>query len=193
MNRVNPVATANFGTNYTSVDLGQNGNSVIALDSVTIASNTASLTVTSSHVTGAGANRLMLVGVSINRGTGGTTFETPTNITYAGVPLVQVGGRTNLTSQEAVIWIFALTNPPTGTNNLIVKWDQTQADGDVIGCATFTGVNQATPYGAFFSNTNTSTATLTNVSVVVASAPGELVFDTVGLRSQNFGAVGSPG
>ena len=193
LNRINPSATAGHGATYTSVDIGSGSSGVVTLDSITTVSNTTSLIATNTHVTTAGANRLMLVGISLNRGTGGTTFETPTNITYAGIPLVQVGGRTNLTSQEAVMWMFALTNPPVGTNDVIVKWDQTQVDGDVIGCATFTGVNQTTPYGTFFSNTNTSTATLTNVSVVVTSAPGELVFDTVALRSQNFGAVGSPG
>jgi uncharacterized repeat protein (TIGR01451 family) len=192
LNRINPAATAGYGTNYTSINLGSSSG-VIALDSVTIVSNTTSLVVTNAHITSAGANRLMLVGISINRGTGGSTFETPTNVTYAGIPLVQVGGRTNLTTQEAVVYIFALTNPPAGSNNVVVNWNQTQVDGDVIGCATFTGVNQSTPYGAFFSNTNTSTAILTNVSLVVTSAPGELVFDTVMLRSINFGTTGSPG
>ena len=124
----------------------------------------------------------MLVGISLNRLTGGTTFEIPTNVTYAGVPLTLVGGRTNSASQEAVMWIYALTNPPAGTANVVVNWDQAQTDGDVIGCTTFTGVNQSTPYGSFFSNTGTSTA----VSLVVNSAPGELVFDTVMLRSSNL-------
>ena len=191
LNRVDPVAFVHSPTR-TSKDIGSGGG-VIALDSVTTVSNTTSLTATFSHTTSSGANRLMLVGVSLNRLTGGSTFEIPTNITYAGVPLTLVGGRTNLTTQEAVMWIFALTNPASGANNVVVSWNEGQTDGDVIGCATFTGVNQATPYGAFFSNVGTSTATLTNVNVVVTSAPGELVFDTVALRSQNFGAVGSPG
>jgi uncharacterized repeat protein (TIGR01451 family) len=185
LNRIDPVAY-NHSPTRTSADLA--GPSVLALDSVTTVSNTASLTATFSHTT-AGVNRLMLVGISLNRLTGGTTFETPTNVTYAGIPLVLVGGRTNLTSQEAVMWIFALTNPPAGTANVVVNWDQAQTDGDVIGCATFTGVNQTTPYGPFFSNVGTGTS----VSLSVSSAPGELVFDTVMLRSANFGAAGSPG
>ncbi len=187
LNRIDPVAYGH-GPTHTSVDIGSIGGGAIAMDSVTTVSNTA-ITATFSHTTSAGANRLMLVGVSLNRQTGGTTFETPTNVTYAGIPLTLVGGRTNAASQEAVMWIYALTNPPAGAANVVVNWNQTQTDGDVIGCATFTGVNQSTPYGAFFSNTGTSTA----VSLVVNSAPGELVFDTVMLRSSNFGASGSPG
>ncbi len=185
LNRIDPIAYDHNPTR-TSVDLG--GASVVAVDSVTTVSNTA-LTATFSHTTSSGANRLMLVGVSINRLTGGTTFEMPTNVTYAGLPLVLVGGRTNMVTQEGVVWMFALINPPAGTANVVVRWDQAQTDGDVIGCATFTGVNQTTPYGPFYSSTNTSTA----VSLVVPSAPGELVFDTVILRSANFGASGSPG
>ncbi len=184
LDRIDPVAF-NHTLTRTSPDLSVAG---VSVDSVTTVSNTTSLTATFPHTTG-GANRLMLVGISINRGTGGTTFETPTNVTYAGLPLVQVGSRTNLTSQEAVVWIFVLTNPPAGTANVVVNWNMTQVDGDVIGCATFSGVNQATPYGPFFSNTGTSTA----VSLTVNSAPGELVFDTVILRTSNFGAAGSPG
>ena len=185
LNRIDPVAYAHSPTR-TSVDLG--GPGVVALDSVTTVSNTA-ITATFSHTTSGAANRLMLVGISLNRLTGGTTFEIPTNVTYAGVPLTLVGGRTNTASQEAVMWIYALANPPAGTANVVVNWDQAQTDGDVIGCATFTGANQASPYGSFFSNTGTSAS----VSLVVNSAPGELVFDTVMVRSSNFGASGSPG
>jgi large repetitive protein len=188
LDRVNPAATAGHGTNYGSVDIGPANSATVGLDAVTTVSNTA-ISATFSHVTTAGPNRLMLVGISLNRGTGGSTFETPTNVTYAGTPLTFVGGRTNLTSQEAVVYLFALVNPPAGTNNVVVNWNQTQVDGDVAGCATFTNVNQAAPYGAFFSNTGTSTS----VSLTVNSAPGELVFDTLGLRSSNFGASGSPG
>ena len=187
LNRVNPVATAGHGTTYTSVDIGGSSSGVVTLDSVTTVSNTA-ITATLPHVTSAGANRLMLVGVSMNRATA-ATLEMVTNVTYAGQSLTLVGSRTNTASGEAVMWMYALTNPPAGSNNVVVSFDKADVDGEVIGCATFTGVNQSTPYGAFFSNTGTSTS----VSLAVTSATNELVFDTVILRSSDFGASGSPG
>ncbi|MEI7533318.1 MAG: SdrD B-like domain-containing protein, partial [Verrucomicrobiae bacterium] len=187
MNRKNPAAFPGNGTTNISVNLGSVTNGSVTLDSVTTVSNTA-LTATFGHITSTGGNRLMLVGVSMNRATG-TSLETVTNVTYAGQNLTLVGSRTNTASGEAVVWIYALTNPPAGSNNVVVSFDKADADGEVIGCATFTGVNQATPYGAFFSNTGTSTS----VSLTVNSAAGELVFDTVMLRSSDFGASGSPG
>jgi uncharacterized repeat protein (TIGR01451 family) len=187
LNRINPAATAGHGTTYASIDIGGSSKGVVTLDSVTTVSNTA-ITATLPHITSAGANRLMLVGVSMNRATA-ATLEMVTNVTYAGQSLTLVGSRTNTASGEAVMWIYALTNPPAGSNNVVVSFDKADVDGEVIGCATFTGVNQSTPYGAFFSNTGTSTS----VSLAVTSATNELVFDTVILRSSDFGASGSPG
>ena len=186
LNRVDPVANGH-GPTRTSADIGTAGSSVLGLDRVSVGSNTTA-TITISHATASGPNRLMLVGVSMNRATG-TTYEQVTNVTYSGIRLTRIGVRTNTTSGEALVYIWGLTNPPAGTANVVVSVNTNAADGVVAGVATFTNVDQVTPYGLFFSTTGTSTT----VSNVVTSAAGELVFDTVMLRSANFGAAGSPG
>jgi uncharacterized repeat protein (TIGR01451 family) len=186
LNRIDPVANG-LGPARTSVDIGTATSSSIGLDRVSVGSNTTA-TVTISHATASGPNRLMLVGVSLNRATG-TTYEQVTNVTYSGIRLTRIGARTNTATGEALVYIWGLTNPPAGTANVVVSLNTNAADGFVAGVATFTNVDQSTPYGPFFSTIGTSTA----VSNVVASAAGELVFDTVMLRSTDFGATGSPG
>jgi uncharacterized repeat protein (TIGR01451 family) len=185
LNRVDPVAYG-LAPTRSSIDLG-GVTDAIGLDRVSVGSNTAA-TITVPHATSAGANRLLLVGISVNRATG-TTFEQITNVTYSGTRLTLIGARTNAPNGEALVHLWGLTNPPAGTNNVVVSFNTAPTDGAVVGVATFTNVNQTTPYGSFFSNVGTNTTP----SIVVSSAPGELVFDTVMLRTSNFGATGSPG
>jgi uncharacterized repeat protein (TIGR01451 family) len=185
LNRVDPVANGH-ATPRTSVDSG-GVPAAIGLDRVSVGSNTTA-TITVSHTTASGTDRLMLVGISLNRATG-TTYEQVTNVTYGGTGLTLVGARTNTTLGEAVVFIWGLANPPAGTANVVVSFNTNATDGAVAGVATFTNVNQTIPYGPFFSSTGSSTSP----SIVVSSAPGELVIDTVMLRTSNFGATGSPG
>ena len=120
-----------------------------------------------SHTT-SGTDRLMLVGVSMHFDNGSVTA-----LTYNGVSLSFVGARADALARSRVE-IWAMVAPPTGTHSLAVTFASGRAG--VVGAMTFTGVNQATPYGAFSSaQGNSATASLTGV----ASAAGEFVFGVV--------------
>ncbi|MBL9113959.1 MAG: DNRLRE domain-containing protein [Verrucomicrobiaceae bacterium] len=131
-------------------------------------------TVTTTHTTGSGANRLMLVGISYEDDN--TLGLTITGVTYAGQPLTFV--KSQMSSQEAGCELWRLVNPPSGVGTLEVSTTGSgTGDEIVVGVATFAGVNQTTPLGTAVSATN-STAT---ASVTATSASGELVFDVLAL------------
>jgi uncharacterized repeat protein (TIGR01451 family) len=127
--------------------------------------NTDSLSWT--HVVNAGSNRILMVGTSHRDGN-----KSVTSITYAGMPLTRAGfqnspGNSNRTS----IWF--LINPPVGSANVIITL--TDVVNIAAGACSFTGVNQITPMGPFSSTNGSSLSS----SLTTASAPGEVVFDTV--------------
>ena len=163
-----------------------NGTAKITVDRVTTgtAANTTKLTL--AHTTTSAANRLMLVGVSINRETGSTS-DRVVSVAYGAKALTLVGAVTSDGTTEARSEIWALKDPPSGTANVVVTFNRANVDGAVVGVATFTGVKQTSPYGAFVSNKGNGTG----ISVVAPSAAGELVFDTATLRSQAINAVGA--
>ncbi len=137
----------------------------VAVDNTSTGTTTGS-TVSISHTT-AGTDRLMLVGVSMNLGSG----ETVSSVAYNGDGLTLVDTEAN---GDARIEIWKLVNPDAVTDDVDVVLSRS-ADGTTVGVTTFTGVDQSTPLGTFASATGGSGS----ASVSVASATGELVFDTV--------------
>ena len=148
----------------------------IAVDATSVGQTTTNI-VTISHTT-SGTSRLMLVGVSIVRD---PAVPTVTSITYNGVGLSLVGTRNTSDSfARAEIWQLTEANGlPTGTFDVVVNLTGAASDGMTVGVMTFTGVDQATPLGAF----NSATADSTIASVNVASAVGELVFAAMVLEA----------
>jgi len=144
------------------------------VDAVSTAT-TASSSVTIAHTT-SGANRLMLVGVSITKDTGGGA-PSVSSITYNGVPLSFVGARAT-SDNFGRMEIWGLAPPATGTNNVVVTFSA-KPNAATVGVTTFTGVDQSTPLGTFASATGDST----DASVDVSSAAGQLVFDTLVVES----------
>jgi len=145
-----------------------------------VSTNAASGTFTSisiPHTTGAGADRLMLVGVAYEDEAPQTLSINGMN--YGGNPLSPIGADI---VGEVVVYIYAMLNPPSGTGTVQVSVSNAGAtDGMVVGVMTFTGVNQITPLGPFESSTRTSGA----AQLTIASAPGELVFSVLGLDNGN--------
>lgn len=81
---------------------------------------------------------------------------------------------------------YQLVAPSTGAKTLTVNFDRAGIYGN-SGSVSYTGANQATPFG----NTNTSTGNGTsNGSPTVSSAAGNLVLDVMGGAYDN--AVGDP-
>ncbi|MBI3882634.1 MAG: tandem-95 repeat protein, partial [Verrucomicrobia bacterium] len=180
LDRVDPVATGD-NTTAQSATLGLGGSAAPVVDQVSTNQISNAASTTFAHATGTGSNRLMVVGISINEETAATD-DRATNVTYAGQALTQLG--TNQLN-EARVEMWALLNPQSGTNNVVVSFTRANADGAVIGVITFSNVNQTTPYGAFQSDNGNGT----NASLVIASATNELVLDTVMLRSTTLNGV----
>ncbi|MBT8435425.1 MAG: choice-of-anchor J domain-containing protein, partial [Gammaproteobacteria bacterium] len=155
---------------------GFNAQAAIAVDNVSTGfddGNPTSLTV--AHTTSAGSDRLMIVGVSFwNRNN-----DTVTGVTYNGTALDFVGQARQGNNSRVELW--ALVDPPATTANVVVNFSQVIQDGAGAGVITFTGVNQANPYGLFQSNSGNSTTASANA----ISLPGETVFGVMAARRQD--------
>ncbi|HEX9676925.1 MAG TPA: hypothetical protein VGA07_13200, partial [Anaerolineales bacterium] len=141
----------------------------------------ASLTV--SHTTGSGTDRLMLVGISMVN----DELETVTSVTYNGVSLTSVG--TVASVDDARVEIWRLIAPATGTHDAVISFSAPLRRSAVAGVMTFTGVHQTTPLGSFKSASGQ--APTTEPTLNVTSATDELVFDTVACESCTSFAVGA--
>src|SRR2546425_1016896 len=114
--------------------------------------------VTISFTVGTGANRLLIVGGTVDN------FAI-TGVTYGGTALTQAGAET----QKPTGSIWYLVNPPSGTASVVVT--SSPSKGAIIGVISFTGVDQSTPIPTTATNDNangrTSPAT---VSITNANA-----------------------
>ena len=142
--------------------------------------------ITFSHTSGTGANRLLLVGISWNCG---TTNRTISSVTWNGTPLTEV--KTQLgynTDNPRYSAIYKLVAPPSGTTgNVVVTFSGAVSNGAIAGAANFANVDQTTPLGtAAGAGSATSDTTAT---VPVAGLLGtELVFDNVFMGSSSTSA-----
>ncbi len=173
LDRIDPVATADVTTANTAT-VATSTATVAAAASTTATALGPVSSVTHSHTTGTGANRLMLV--AVNYEDDGTTGIAINSVTYGGVALTLVSSRNS--DQEVCTQIWRLVNPASGTANVVVNGTGI-ASGDAVhvGATTFTGVNQTTPLGTAANAIGTGTA----ASVTATSAAGELVFATLAL------------
>ena len=87
----------------------------VAFDAASVG-NSGATTVTSltwSHVTGAGTNRLLLVGIAWT-GSGSIT-----SVTYGGAAMAAVGSSVQATTTYTTA-VYYLLNPASGTNSIVV-------------------------------------------------------------------------
>jgi large repetitive protein len=129
------------------------------------------------HTTGSGNNRLMLAGISIENDNGGVF--TISSVRWVVGPVTQdlTLVTTATTSEEAQANLYSLTNPTSGAGQLQITVNSGTTDNDVIaaGVMTFSNVDQSTPLGTAVNANGYGTA----ASISVASATGQLVFDTI--------------
>ncbi len=131
-------------------------------------SNLVAGTLTWTHVTTNGLNRLLLVGVSLAHTNGSPAVTT---LAYGGRGLTKVRALTNgLISSE----LWQLVNPPSGSNSVSLTFVGNPTTL-VAGGATFSGVDQVMP----LSDTNSASGNSKTASVTVSSATNEIVFDTL--------------
>jgi hypothetical protein len=154
---------------------------VVTVDG-TVSTNTAGATVSSitvNHTTGAGDNRLMLLGVSWNAGTTARTISSVTFTPSGGsaVSLTEVKTQQVAPTVYRYAAIYRLLNPPSSqAGTVTVTFSGSVSSGIVVGVANFAGVDQTTPLGS----SGGAAATNATPTVTLSGLGGdELVFDTV--------------
>jgi hypothetical protein len=136
--------------------------------------STAASSISWSHTTGAGNNRLLLVTIGVHVATG--TPTTVTSVTYGGIPLTQVTTALySATAPRVRTYVFQLINPTSGTNTITVNF--AAATLSVAGAVTYTGVDQNSPIQT--SSTSTGSGTTASSSVTVTGS-GRLLFGYLG-------------
>jgi len=146
-------------------------------------------TLTFNHTTTTTANRLLIVGVSLN-----ITSATATalvGVTYNGTALSFVGAHNDAGSTRRVE-MWSLLNPASGTNLAIVvsaNIPVTQTVGVVAGAVTFTGVDQTVPLGSFVSADGAAGA---NSQLDVPSVVNGMVLDTLAVGGNRTLTVPGP-
>ncbi len=177
MDRIDPVAAGDVTTS-TSSALSASSGTVTVSGAVTTGTVYNDTVLTFSHSTGAGTDRLLLVGVSYECqfGTCGSPANvTISSVTFGGTPLTLVGTST-VAGADSGVSIWRLFNPPASTTaNVVVNKTGGAADFGA-GAVTFAGVDQAQDLNTTYVGTAGSG---TSASVVVSSAADSLVFDTV--------------
>jgi len=141
-------------------------------------------TLTFAHTT-AGANKLLLVGVSLDVSDDLATAVS--TVTHNGTALTFAGFRLQ---NDVRVELWRLVNPAAAGNVVVTITTTAAANrvGVVAGASSFSGVDQITPLGAFVSNGGTGTV----LSLEVASTLGEIVHDVVGVNAANTIAVTTP-
>jgi uncharacterized repeat protein (TIGR01451 family) len=160
-----------IGSNTAGTLGSVSGDSITVSGAATSSSGTGTLTF--SHSTGSGTNRLLVVGVAYSSSATGPTI---TSVTFNGTSNYLINAGTliaNGTTRR--IEIFYMVNPPLSTTGNVVVTFPTGISSAVAGAVTFAGVNQTAPIRTFTSNTGSDAAPTVNV----ATSAGDLVFDTV--------------
>jgi len=161
----------------------------------TVSSGTGAPTASSisfSHTTGTGSNRLVLVGVSWNCG---STDRTISSITFtpdggSAVSLAEVITQLyNWSTSYRYTAIYSLLNPPSGVAGTVdITFSGAVSNGSIAGAANFAGVDQTTPLGTPDGavGTGTSSSGTPNPALTLTGLAGnELVFDSVFIGASN--------
>jgi uncharacterized repeat protein (TIGR01451 family) len=133
-------------------------------------------TFTFNHTTSATANRVLIVGVSINIANAPTTAVT--GVTYNGTALSLVGAHNDAAPSRRVEMWYLLA-PASGANlPIVVSVNIPTAVnvGAAAGATTFTGVDQTVPLGAFASADGANAA---NSQLDVPSIVNGMILDTL--------------
>lgn len=126
------------------------------------------------HTTGTGNDRILLVSIDIFRSSG--TPTTVNSVTYDGIALTHIANDTHNSDPQVRSYVYYLVNPPSGTKTINVNFaGSTLAVG---GSITYINVNQATPLLA--NNTATGSGSSQSVSVPAFGAHSKVLFGHLG-------------
>ncbi len=167
LDRIDPVAAADSTTANTTVLT--TGTQTIVEDARTFGLSASTNSLSVSHTTGGGTNRLMLVMVTTGLSSG--TLPTVSGITYGGQSLTLVNAISNGGLVRSEIW--KLVNPPIGTANAVLSLSTSNPVTATV--ITYTGVDQTTPLGTSVTGGNGKG---NSFSLTVSSATNELIVDS---------------
>lgn len=154
--------------------MGESGPSV-SLDSVSTSSGVSGATVTIAHTTGIGDDRYMQVAISFP-----STPPNSSSVTYDGVDLTQIFADTQ-GNRSLEVW--ELVNPPSGTADVVIALPVAPTSGDVGATVrTFSNVDQMVPVR---DSSNGKSGTGTSISNSVDAESGDMVVDSLCLRTSN--------
>jgi hypothetical protein len=130
-------------------------------------------TLSLSHTTAAGDNRVLLVGVALFDGSG---TKQVSSVTYGSQNLTLAGAIRDAGNQvRAEVW--RLIAPPVGTATVKVTLNA-NSDGFAVGATSFTGVHQTTPVGTVATARGVGSQPALSVTATV----DHLVFDSLALK-----------
>jgi uncharacterized repeat protein (TIGR01451 family) len=175
----------------------------VAVDTTTTGTGTlagtGTVTLTFNHATTTTANRVLIVGVSLNITNNAATVVS--GVTWNGTALTQIGAH-NDTSGTRRVEMWYLLAPATGTHPVVVSVNIPSRVniGVVAGATTFTGVDQTAPLGTFVSSDGTAAncvAVATPVSkcnsqLDVPSVVNGMIIDTLATGGNRTISVPSP-
>lgn len=133
------------------------GIGAVAADADTEGQNDGASTITVSHTTGSGSNRLMVFKSHVEANTNPSNRPV-TGVTYNGVAgtVADTESFTSPGGEDDTCEIWYLIAPATGSNSAVVNWTGA-VDGCVVNIETYTGVEQSSPIDASNSTSTTST------------------------------------
>ena len=167
------VTTLTTGYGYMMEDVDDSA-ATLAIDTTNNGTSTTSgniptnQTLTFAHTCDSNAERLLKVGLEIDERLAPSTVNTELKITYAGIGLTFLGGKTGASGTDVTVALWFLLDPPTGANNIVITNTSTQSARDVVaGAVSYSGVNQDDTFGTLVGTTGTDgtpTATVTTAA-----------------------------
>ena len=137
----------------------------VTYDNKSSSSNTSVSSLTWSHTTGTGSDRILIVGVAVQ----GVNIN---SVTYNGTNLTRLATKTNTVKVE----MWYLVAPTNGAHNVVVTLSGNCGLSGVTGGAqSFYNVDPTTPFGT----TGTASGNRSTASATVSSAVNEIVVDAV--------------
>ncbi|MEO7341249.1 MAG: SdrD B-like domain-containing protein [Luteolibacter sp.] len=181
LDRVDPVAAADVTTASTAAL--SSGTQTIAQDARSIGSSAGTNSLSISHTTGSGSNRLMLVMVTTGVSSG--TLPSVNSISYGGQSLSLVNAISNGNTVRSEIW--KLANPPSGTSSAVVSLSTSNPVTATV--ITYTGVDQSNPLGASVTG---GSGKSNAYSATVSSGADELIVDSFALDGDGNNTAPTP-
>jgi hypothetical protein len=140
----------------------------VVFDAVSTGSVTGGSSIGPIHTMSASTNRLLLCGVSGNDAGGSTVTVAYNGASMASIGFAQMTGIYH-------VEVFALTAPATGANTVSVNSNQTS--DYVVGCISFTGVDQTTPLGTVVTENHTNTTLSSEIAIPTGGMGASFGFD----------------